>query len=103
MDLDDIEPVTESLKKLRKAVNKFQGYIAVSRPFTPRYGDRYRYGETISTAFAESTVKQVISRRMVKQQQMRWTQPGAHLLLQARTQALNDDLRATFGRWYPGM
>ena len=40
---------------------------------------------------------------MVKQQQMRWTQRGAHLLLQVRTQALNDDLRATFGRWYPGM
>jgi hypothetical protein len=66
------------------------------------YGDRYRHGEAISTAFAESTVNQVISRRMVKQQQMRWTQRGAHLLLQVRTQALNDDLRATFGRWYPG-
>jgi hypothetical protein len=57
----------------------------------------------ISTEFAESTVNQVVSRRMVKQQQMRWTQQGAHLLLQVRTQALNDELRATFGRWYPGM
>jgi len=28
---------------------------------------------------------------------------GAHLLLQVRTQGLNDDLRATFKRWYPGM
>jgi len=103
MDLDDIEPVTEGLKKLRKAVHEFQGYIAVNKPFIPNYGDRYRHGETISTAFAESTVNQVVSRRMVKQQQMRWTQRGAHLLLQVRTQALNDDLRATFGRWYPGM
>ena len=25
------------------------------------------------------------------------------LLLQVRTQVLNDDLRATFERWYPGM
>ena len=65
------------------------------------YGDRYRHGETISTAFVESTVNQVVSRRMVKQQQMRWTQRGALLLLQVRTQTLNDDLRATFGRWYP--
>jgi hypothetical protein len=40
---------------------------------------------------------------MVKRQQMRWTPRGAHLLLQVRTQALNDDLRAIFGRWYPGM
>jgi len=103
MDLDDIEPVTEGLKKLWKAVHEFQGYIAVNKPFIPNYGDRYRHGETISTAFAESTVNQVVSRRMVKQQQMRWTQRGAHLLLQVRTQTLNDDLRATFGRWYPGM
>jgi hypothetical protein len=70
-DLDDIEPVTEGLKKLRKAVHEFQGYIAVNTPFIPSYGDRYRHGETISTAFVESTVNQVVSRRMVKQQQMR--------------------------------
>jgi hypothetical protein len=103
MDLDDIEPVTEGLKKLRKAMHEFQGYIAVNKLFIPNDGDRYRHGETISTAFVESTVNQVVSRRMVKQQQMRWTQRGAHLLLQVRTQALNDDLRATFGRWYPGI
>jgi hypothetical protein len=102
-DLDDIEPVTEGVKKLQKAVHEFQGYIAVNKPFIPNYGDRYRHGETISTAFAESTVNQVVSRRMVKQQQMRWTQRGAHLLFQVRTQALNDDLRTTFARWYPRM
>ena len=48
-------------------------------------------------------MNQVVSKRMVKQQQMRWTQQGAHLLLQIRTQALNGDLRGTFCRWYPGM
>ncbi|MCB0094652.1 MAG: hypothetical protein KDE46_02985, partial [Caldilineaceae bacterium] len=63
----------------------------------------YRYGETISTAFVESTVNEVISRRMVKKQQMRWTKQGAHLLLQVRTQTLNDDLHDSFQRWYPGM
>jgi len=103
MDLDDMEPLTEGIKKLQKAVDEFTGYIAANKPFIPNYGDRYRHGETISTAFAESTVNQVVSRRMVKQQQMRWTQRGAHLLLQVRTQVLNDDLRATFGRWYPAM
>jgi hypothetical protein len=103
MDLDDLEPVTEGLKKLRKAVHEFLSYVAVNKAFIPNYGDRYRHGETISTAFPESTVNQVVSRRMVKQQQMRWTQRGAHLLLQVRTQVLNEDLQATFGRWYPGM
>jgi hypothetical protein len=101
MDLDDIEPVTKGLKKLRKAVHEFRGYVAVNKPFIPNYGGRYHHGETISTAFAELTVNQVVSRRMVRQQQVRWTQRSAHLLLQVRTQTLNDDLRATFGRLVP--
>jgi hypothetical protein len=91
------------VSKLGKAITGFRGYVAVNRPFIPNYGDRYRYGEAISTAFAESTVNQVISKRMVKKQQMRWTRRGAHLLLQVRTQTLNDDLRDTFYRWYPTM
>ncbi len=32
---------------------------------------------------------------------MQWTPRGAHLLLQARTQVLNDELDQTFWRWYP--
>ena len=40
--------------------------------------DRHRHGEKISTAFAESAVNQVVSKRMVKKQQMRWTESGAH-------------------------
>ena len=34
---------------------------------------------------------------------MRWTKAGAHQLLQVRIQVLNEELRTTFGRWYPGM
>jgi len=48
-------------------------------------------------------VNQVISKRMVKKQQMRWTKRGAHLLLQVRTRVLDEDLRVTFCNWYPGM
>ena len=51
----------------------------------------------------ESTVNQVISKRMVKKQQMRWTEWGARLLLQVRTRVLNEDLREMPHRWYPGM
>jgi hypothetical protein len=32
-----------------------------------------------------------------------WTPRGAHLLLQIRAQALNDDLDSSFERWYPGL
>ena len=60
------------------------------------------YGETISTAFAESTINQVVSKRMVKKQQMRWSQKGAHLLLQVRTRVLNGELRDEFRKWYQG-
>jgi hypothetical protein len=54
-------------------------------------------------ATAEATVNQVISRRMVKKQQMKWSPRGAHLLLQVRTRVLNDDLVGDFSRWYPGL
>ena len=48
----------------------------------------------------ESAVNQVVSKRMVKKQQMRWSQRGAHLLLQIRTRVLNDELAGDFRRWY---
>jgi hypothetical protein len=67
----------------------------------PLYGERSRQGETISTAFVESTINQVVSRCFVKQQQMHWTRRGAHLLLQSRTTVLNDELEGVFRRWYP--
>jgi hypothetical protein len=65
------------------------------------YGERYRQGETISTAYVESTINQVVSRRFVKKQQMQWTLEGAHLPLQTRTKVLNNDLEDMFRRWFP--
>ncbi len=64
-------------------------------------GDRWHQGERISTAFVESTINQVVSRRFVKKQQMQWTLRGDHLLLQTRTKVLNDELEGTFQQWYP--
>jgi hypothetical protein len=60
--------------------------------------DRHRHDLIISSWFVESTVNYVTSTRFVKKQRMRWTQRGAHLLLQARTQILNNDLRKVFSR-----
>jgi hypothetical protein len=89
-------------RKLLKAVEEFHTYITNNAGFIPNYGERYRHGERISTGFVESTVNQVVSKRMVKKQQMRWSQRGAHLLLQIRTRVLNGDWEATFRQWYPG-
>src|SRR5215471_6683601 len=89
-------------RKLLKAVEEFHTYIKKNAGFIPNYGERYRHGERISTGFVESTVNQVVSKRMVKKQQMQWSKRGAHLLLQIRTRVLNGDWEVTFRQWYPG-
>jgi hypothetical protein len=89
--------------RLKRAVRKFRAYIENNRAFMPNYGQRYRNGETISTAFVESTVNSVLSKRFVKRQSMQWTKRGAHLLLQVRVKTLNHALASTFRRWYPGL
>jgi len=101
LDLDVEEPSNSQLK-LGKAVLEFDSYIRANTDRIPNYGERRRAGETISTSFVESTVNQVVSKRMVKKQQMRWSPQGAHLFLQVRTRVLNDDLAADFARWNPG-
>jgi hypothetical protein len=93
----------DKVVKLKKAVNEFASYIALNQASIPNYGDRQRHGERIASSFVESAVNQVVSRRMVKKQHMRWSERGAHLLLQVRTQVLNGDLRQWFSRWYPAM
>lgn len=103
LDLDAaaFESEDERTRKLLQAIEEFHAYVENNRDFIPNYGERYRHGEAISTAFVESTVNQVISKRMVKRQQMQWSQRGAHLLLQTRTRVLNDQLEQTFRGWYP--
>ncbi len=98
----DIDGAGLDQRKLLKAVTEFDGYIRANGTWIPNYGECYRNGETISSAFVESTVNQVVSKRMVKKQQMRWAPKSAHLLLQVRTSVLNEDLGGAFQRWYPG-
>lgn len=102
LDLDDLDNNVKA-RKLRKSVQEFDSYIRINHKFIPNYGELYRYGERISTGFTESAVNQVLSKRMSKKQQMRWTRQGAHHLLQIRTVVLNGDLRHKFAEWYPGM
>jgi hypothetical protein len=97
----DLEAAGLEQRKLLKAVPEFGSYIRANASSITNYGERYRNGETISSAFVESVVNQVISKRMVKRQQMRWTPKGAHLLLQIRTRVLNGELGDVFQRWYP--
>jgi hypothetical protein len=48
----------------------------------------------VSTAHIESTVNQLVSHRMCKRRQMRWSRLGAQLLLHVRTALLNGRLES---------
>jgi hypothetical protein len=102
LDSEDEEVEEESAGKLCKALEEFQTYIENNKKMIVNYGERWRAGERISTGFVESAVNSVVSRRMVKKQQMRWSKRGAHLLLQVRTRVLDAELRNVFHGWYPG-
>ena len=101
LELDLIRAHSPAAEKIAVAVGEFDTYIRNNQEFIPNFGERRRQGEIISTAFVESTINQVVSRRFVKKQQMAWTLRGAHLLLQTRTKVLNNELDEVFRRWYP--
>ena len=47
----------------------------------------------ISSSIAESAVNEVVSLRCAKKRQMRWTNKGAHLLVQVWVAVLNGELK----------
>lgn len=102
-ELETLGEGKSQVTKLTKALADFNRYISVNKAYIVNYGERYRNGECISTGFVESSVNQIISKRLVKRQQMRWTRRGSHLLLQVRVQVLNETWQSVFERWYPGM
>ena len=101
MNLDLIGSCSAAAEKLAAGISELRTYIRNNRGSIPNYGELYRQGERISTAFVESTINQVVSRRFVKKQHMQWTLKGAHLLLQTRTKVLNNELEDVFRRWFP--
>jgi hypothetical protein len=103
LDLEALNTRYPNLRKFRTTMREFKGYIVSNEASLINYGERYRSGERISSAFAEATVNAVISKRFAKKQQMQWSRRGAHLLLQTRTRTLDGSLRAAFEHWYPGM
>ena len=102
-DVGALECDYPNLKRFAKTSAEFAAYIRNNVGSIPNYGERWRYGEVISTSFVESTVNVLISKRFCKKQQMQWTPEGAHLLVQTRAQTLDGTLRGRFERWYPGL
>jgi hypothetical protein len=88
---------------LARAVHGLQRYLWRNGDLIPNYAARRRAGQAISTAFVESLVNALLTKRFSKKQSMQWTPEGAHLLLQIRTRTLNRDLAASFRQWYPAL
>ena len=100
---DDDEIKYKNQKKMRKQLAELTTYVENNSHIIPNYGERWRYGETITSSFVESTVNEVVTKRMVKKQQMQWSPIGAHYLLQTRTAVLDGNLPNHFEYWYPGL
>jgi len=62
------------------------------------YAERHRAGLRVGTAITEGTANFLVSRRVNKSQQMRWSQRGADLLLQVRCAVYNGTLGSGFGQ-----
>ena len=58
-ELSFIQARSNAAKKVADNLSEFETYICNNREFIPNFGERRRQGETISTAFVESTINQV--------------------------------------------
>jgi hypothetical protein len=88
------------LKKLAHTLLETIRYLELNADSMPDYGKRYRAGQRISTGFVESAVNEIVSKRMVKKQQMRWNRYTVQSFLDVRIQVLNGTLEDTFRHWH---
>jgi hypothetical protein len=72
-------------------LNTVSSYLKKNAGTLVNYGARHRKGLPISSSIAESAVNQVVSYRMAKKRQMRWTDEGAHCMAQVRVAVLNGE------------
>jgi hypothetical protein len=91
----------DALRRAISRVHVLMDYLRSNRRQLIDYRRWKKRGLRISTAFVESTINRVIGRRMGKLQQMRWTRPGAHDLLQVRCALANQELDDRFLLAYP--
>ncbi len=84
------DPAMEArAKRLLARCTELQAYIETNEGALIDYGQRSRAGKPIPTSRAEGTVNQLVSARMNKRQQMRWSPQGAHQVLQVRAAVLD--------------
>ena len=74
-------------------LRKTASYLESNTRYVVKYAQRHYKGLPVSSAIAESAVNEVVSYRMAKKRQMRWSDQGAHLLAQVRVHEINGELR----------
>ena len=77
------------VKRLVARCKELHAYIENNKDALIDYGQRHKAGKPISTSRAEGTVNQLVSARMNKRKQMRWSPRGAHRVLQVRAAVLD--------------
>jgi hypothetical protein len=93
-----LQPVWFRFIRLRELL----GYLERNENALVHDADRRRCGEPISTAFVESAAREIVARRMNKEQQMRWNRVTVQPFLDVRAAVLNDTLEDAFRRRYRG-
>jgi hypothetical protein len=88
--------------RLEHHAKELLGYLEQKQGALVHYAARRRRGEPISTAFVDSSVNEIVAKRMNKKQQMRWNRATVQPFLDVRTAVLNDTLEDAFRRRYPG-
>lgn len=88
------------LGKLQYALTEMIRYLELNADSMPNYGERYHGGQRISTGFVESAVNEIIAKRMVKKQKMRWNRHTVQSFLDVRIHVLNGTLEGAFRHWH---
>jgi hypothetical protein len=90
-----------SMDAFRRHLQELLAYLEANQTALVNYASRCRHGEPISTAFVESAVNEIVARRMIKKQQMRWNRWTVQPFLDVRVAVLNDTLLRSFRKVFP--
>ena len=85
---------------VRRHINDLIEYLYANQLALVNYGRRRHERLPISTAFVESAVNEILSKRMIKKQQMRWNRWTVQPFLDVRVAVLNKTLAGSFRRLY---
>ena len=84
----------DGIRALQRHLKDLLAYLQANSSALVNYGARRRRGEPISTAFVESAINEIVARRMIKKQQMRWNRWTVQPFLDVRVAVLDGTLEA---------